>query len=292
MLNDEQRALRRTGLGGSDIATLLGLNPYGSAHQLYLEKVEGYSQDLSDKESVIWGNLLESAIAERYSQITGKEVYESGTIRHSIYPYFLGNCDRLTRLEKRGLEIKNVGFRMANTWGESGTKQIPEYYYTQIMHYLFVFDYDFWDVAVLIGGQELRIYTFERDKEFDQIIIDAGTKFWKEHVEAKIPPPIDCEAPNAKELIKRIYNKVNEDIIELDDQLIKWRDVWINAKAEVKKYQAIADGAQSHILGEMKNAERGILRDGSSFVRKLIKTKEHTVSASEYVNFRYIKGRD
>jgi putative phage-type endonuclease len=292
MLNDEQRELRRTGLGGSDISTLLGLNPYSNLHQLYLEKVEGFTQDLSQKEAVIWGNLLEDSIAKRYAFITNRELAESGTVRHHLYPYFVATPDRLILNERRGLEIKNVGLRSSNLWGISGSKQIPEYYYTQVMHYLFVFDYDFWDVAALIGGNELRIYEFERDREFDRIIIEAGTDFWQKHVEAKVPPAIDYAMPNAKALVKRMYNDVvKQETVELDDQITQWRDVWLEAKDIIKKYQSVADGAQAHILGEMKNAETGMLKDGTSFVRRLIKTKGFTVPASEYVNFTYKKGK-
>ena len=290
MLNEEQKKLRRSGLGGSDISTLLGLNPYSNRLQLYLEKVEGLEIDLSDNEAIVWGNLLEEAIANRYSEVTGKEVYSSKTAFHPKYHYFLANPDGLIRNEKRGLEIKNVGIRSSHLWGESGSQIIPEYYYTQVMHYLFVMDYDYWDVAVLIGGQELRIYTFERDREFDQIIINAGTQFWKEHVEPKVPPDADWNAPNSKSILKNLYGKSDGEEIDLGDELVKWRDVWLEAKEILKKYHQVSDGAQSHILASMRNSTLGKFSDGSSFVRKVVKVKEYTVAASEYINFSFKKG--
>lgn len=292
MLNDEQKKLRRSGLGGSDISTLLGLNPYSNRLQLYLEKVEGFEPDLSDNEAIVWGNLLEDTIAKRYSEITGKEVYESNTVVHPAYPIFLANPDRIIKGEKRGLEIKNVGNRTASLWGESGSQIIPEYYYIQIMHYMFVLDYDFWDVAVLIGGQELRIYTFERDKEFDQIIINAGTKFWEDHVLAQNPPDVEYNSPNSVSILRNIYNKVEEQPIDFADDLIKWRDVWLEAKDILKRYQQISDGAQAHILSEMRNSILGKFSDGSSFIRKVVKTKGYVVEPTEYITFTFKKGKD
>lgn len=291
MLNTAQIEARKNGLGGSDMATVIGVCPYKTEHQLYLEKTGLIEpKDLSDRESVVWGNLLEDAIARRYAEITGKEVYAiDEPVIHPDYPYFVANPDRLIKGEKRGLEIKNVGVRMSGLWGPSGSTEIPEYYVPQVMHYLFVMDYDFWDLAVLIGGQELRIYHFERDREFDDIIIDLGTKFWKNHVEKRIPPAADWNHTSGKELVKRLFPDVSDEEIALPNEFVRWRDVWLEAKEQVKAYQQVVDGAQAHLLSGMKGAGVAKLPDGSSFTRKLVKTKGYMVPDSQYVDFRFKK---
>lgn len=291
LLNNSQLEMRKNGLGGSDIATILGLNPYKTSYQLYLEKTENIIDDtISLKESVVWGNLLEEPIAQRYADLTHKEIRTSETIIHPLFPYFLANPDRLIVGEKKGLEIKTVGSRSAHLWGESGSKIIPEYYYPQIMHYLFVLDYDSWDVAALIGGQELRIYTFERDKEFDRIIEECGTEFWENNVLKRIPPELACMAENSVGFLKKIYKTVDQEITELDEKSLSWKEVYLDALEHVKKYQTMADGAKAHFLVKMRNASIAKLPDGSSFVRKMVKVKGYSVPPSEYVNFSYRKG--
>lgn len=291
MLNTKQIDARNKGLGGSDMATVMGICPYKTEHQLYLEKTGLLeAPDLSDKENVIWGNLLEDAIAKRYAEVIGKEIYAiDEPMIHPEFSYFVANPDRLIKGEKRGLEVKNVGSRMAGLWGPSGSQEIPEYYVPQIMHYLFVMDYEYWDVAALIGGNELRIYHFERDREFDDIIKDLGTRFWLEHVEKQIAPPADWMHISGRELVKRMFPTVLEEEIELPDECLKWRDVWIESKEEAKNYQKVADGAQAHLMAAIKTASVAKLRDGSCFTRKMVCRKGYTTSDTQYVDLRFKK---
>lgn len=284
MLTEKQKDLRRTGLGGSDIATLLGLNPYKTPFELYQDKVHGNT--VEERESMYWGNALEEPIARRYAELTGRNLIECDTVRHPTYPYFLANPDRLINDSRIGLEIKTVGPRQTKLWGEAGSQIIPEYYYPQIMHYLFVFDYDEWDVAALLNGQEMRLYTFKRDKEFDQIIIDAGTKFWKEHVEPQIPPPISYTDPNSLILVRKLYKNIQP----VETQLFHvepWKQIYLDAKQKAKEFNGVMDEAMVHILEAMEEAEKGLFEDGSYFLRKKVSVKGYTVQPKDYISFSY-----
>lgn len=280
---------RKTGIGGSDIGAILGENEHKLAYEVYLDKVEENEVEISN-ESIVWGKLLEDPIAARYQELTGRQVFVTGLFRHKEHPFLIAHPDRIIPQEKMGLEIKTAGYHSRALWGEVGTQQIPLHYYLQIAHYMFVLDYDRWDIAVLIGGQELRIYTFERSKEADDIILEASTDFWENHVLKKIPPSFDYGNPRALEILKKKYNAVSDKVVTFDDNLLHWKEVWVESKELAKRYEKQAEMAQAHLLDVMKEANEGRFSDGSSFIRKLIKTKEYQVQAKEYVKFEFKKG--
>ena len=66
--------VRNTGIGGSDASVVVGMNKWKSPFQLWMEKTgQKEPDDLSDNEAVYWGTVLESAVANRFSEITGKK---------------------------------------------------------------------------------------------------------------------------------------------------------------------------------------------------------------------------
>jgi putative phage-type endonuclease len=280
---------RRLGLGGSDIASVLGINPFKTAYEVYEEKVEGKIVDLSHNEKVIWGNLLEEPIAKRYEQITNCPVFCTGMVKHSKYPFLLAHPDRIM-LGRKGLEIKAVGEHTKHLWGEPGSQVIPEYYYAQIAHYLLVLDYAEWDIAVLIGGQELRTYTFIRDKEFDEIIIEAGSKFWQDHVTKKCPPEKDYSNENIQQLIKRKCHLVSEESINLPDEYIPVAEILEEAKEHIKHYEKIKKASEAKVLDAMQEAGIARLSDGRFFVRKAIGRKGYSVPDVKYTTLNLRKG--
>lgn len=74
-------------------------------------------------------------------------------------------------------------------WGEPGTDEIPDYYMTQVQHYLAVTGVKTADVAVLIGGNDFRIYTIEADEELQALLIERESEFWA-LVESRTPPDL------------------------------------------------------------------------------------------------------
>ena len=281
---------RRKGIGGSDIAGVLGLEgAFSTAYEVYQDKVHGIRRDLSGDERIYWGHALEDAIAKRYSQLTGAQLVCSGIFKHKKHPFLLGNPDRLILKERHGLEIKNVGEGLKHLWGESGSKDIPKSYFAQINHYMMVLDYERWDLAALFGGQELRTYSFERDLEIDEILIEHGSKFWYDHVQKQIPPEIDYSNTRIQELIKKKYNLVSEKTVRLDDQ-IEIVDQYEEAKKHIKHYEKIKSESEARILDAMQDAGVAYLADGRHFLRKKIQRKGFTVQPSEYIKLDLKKG--
>lgn len=179
---------RKNYLGGTDLAAIAGLSPYRTALDVYLDKT---SDDITCETNAAmrWGTLLEDVVANEYSEVIGQTTaIEPNTIYHPEYKFLGANIDRWVGNKEYVLECKTAGFTKAKEWGDLGTEQIPELYLIQVAYYAAMCDVYKVDIAVLIGGQDFRIYTYERNKELEDKIIKIGINFWSNHIEKRVPP--------------------------------------------------------------------------------------------------------
>ena len=122
---------RRLGLGGTDVAAVVGLNPYRTAWDVWAEKVGLVEPpELDHVPAVRWGKVLEPTIAETWAGNDRRvDLVEPGSVLvHPERPWLRGTPDRLAVDQALVLEIKTAGLRQAPFWGESGTDEIPEPY--------------------------------------------------------------------------------------------------------------------------------------------------------------------
>lgn len=201
--NDEWLALRKAGIGGSDVSAILGLSRWRSPLDIYFDKIyeeNPYAEDISDKPYIIAGHKLEPVIAQWFSEVTGLKVKNRyAMLQHPDYPWMLANVDRLIVGEKVGLECKNANQYKAGEWADG---EIPEEYILQCQHYMAVTGYKGWWIAVLIGGWDFRYKYIERDETIIQALIEEEEYFWKEHVLKQVPPPIDGSEASKKMMLK------------------------------------------------------------------------------------------
>lgn len=189
MTHEEWLEDRRKGIGGSDVATILGLNKYKSVYQLWLEKTGQVEVTSAQSEAAYWGNTLEEVVAEEFSKRTGKKVRRRNRVfEHSKYPFLRANIDRDVVGENAVLECKTANQYLANEWDED---EIPIQYICQVQHYMNVLNLDYVYFAVLIGGQKFIWKKMERDQELIDMITEKLVEFWTENVEKVIEPAID-----------------------------------------------------------------------------------------------------
>ena len=178
---EEWLEIRGRGIGGSDVSALMGLNEYKSPLTLWLEKTGRIdSKNLSDNESVQWGIELEPVIRKKFAAKHPEYAVQipEGTYCSDDFPWERANLDAELVDRKTGafgvLEIKTVGERRAEDWRDGP----PDYYQTQVIHYLNVTGYTFAWFAVLIGGQKYREYRFNPDNDDRTAVREAVKQFW------------------------------------------------------------------------------------------------------------------
>lgn len=188
MLTKKQLQARKNGIGGSDIAKILGVSSYGGPLDLYHEKLNELVDNSNDENvPAEIGNELETYLCKKYTKRTGKKVLQVDTIHHQEYPFLFANVDGV--IEDNGiLECKCVTHRQFIKWGDEGTFDIPDPYKLQVAYYASIANAPYADIIVNFGNLNIGIYRYERNLRFEEIIIEKAKDFWVNHVIPKIPP--------------------------------------------------------------------------------------------------------
>lgn len=260
-------AERRTGIGGSDIAAILGLSPWKTAVDVWLDKTGQKTDDtIGDAEAVRWGTLLEDVVAREYSDRTERAVQRVNRIlRHPAHEWAIGNIDRAivapgsrVRVADDGgsllgadglLEAKTASAYKAGEWGRDGNEDaVPVHYQAQVMWYLGITGQPWCDVAALIGGQRMIIRRVHRDDETIAAMLERAHEFWHRHVLTRTPP----EAAKAKD-VERLFPADNGEVVEADEELLVAYNAAREAKARIAQAEADYEAAVERIklaLGE------------------------------------------
>jgi predicted phage-related endonuclease len=146
---------------------------------------------------------------------------EPNTIYHPEYSFLAANIDRWADNKRRILECKTASFLKAKEWGDSGTDQIPESYLIQVAYYAAICDVPKVDIAVLIGGQDFRIYTYERNRELEDKLIKIACNFWYNQIEKRIPP----KCVNTKDTFNLFPQSNYHEIVAESNILEKWEQL-------------------------------------------------------------------
>jgi len=207
---------RKTYIGGSDIGCILGLSPYKSALDIFLDKTTDLINE-STSEAAYWGSALEDLIAQDYAKRTGFAVEKpKDLIRHPEHSFLAANIDRWVDNKNHILECKTAHFLKGKEWGEEGSDQIPELYKCQVAYYAAVCNVPKVDIAVLIGGQSFRIYTYHRNKDFEDKLIRAACAFWNNYVLKGIAP-----TPSNLGDISALYPKSHGSTVKADEKIVQ-----------------------------------------------------------------------
>ncbi|QXZ15191.1 YqaJ viral recombinase family protein [Pseudomonas sp. AO-1] len=211
-------AVRKRGIGSSDAAAAVGLNPYKSQLELWMEKTGRDTSlpklDPQDEESpAYWGNILEPIVAAHYTRRSGHRVRRVNAVLQHPDPqlsWMLANIDRevIGASEVQILECKTAGINGARLWKEG----VPEYVQLQVMHQLAVTGKQAADVAVLLGGQHLEIHRIDRDESMIARLIDLERLFW-DYVVSDTPPPADGSA-SAEAALRCLYPEDNGQTLD------------------------------------------------------------------------------
>ena len=185
-------ALRRTGIGSSDMAAVLGMSKYRSELDVYLDKVgETPIDDDETSEAAHWGNLLEHIVATEWASRHDVKVRRVGTVAHVEHRHMLCDLDRYVvgcpHHKRCALEVKTRSAWKADEWRDDG---IPEDVEAQVMQQLAVTGLDAIHVAALIGGQRLESRLVLPDPDYIADLFTVGDQFWRENVMAGVPPAI------------------------------------------------------------------------------------------------------
>lgn len=245
--HDKWLEYRRTGIGGSDASTIVGLNPYSSLYKLYADK-KGLISATEDTEVMRQGRDFEEYVAKRFTEVTGKKVRRRNYMfQHDDYDYILADIDREIIGENAGLECKTTSVFNKSDF-ENG--EIPLTYYVQMTHYMAVMGYDRMYLAVLILSKGFYWFVIERDEDEITALLQAESDFWNNHIIPERIPPIDGSEAT-QEVISEIYpDDLDNEIITISDNLMQ----------KYKHLKELSDDVNNQ-LNAVKNEIKTVLGD-------------------------------
>ncbi|MCA9911776.1 MAG: YqaJ viral recombinase family protein, partial [Anaerolineae bacterium] len=196
----EWHKARQNYIGASEVGAILGLNPWKSRLEVYLEKVADEPVIIGMNERMRWGLIHEAVIASEFCRRTGLKVQQwSKGYTSKEFPFLRASADRLIIGSEKGtgiLEIKTANGFYAKSWEH----EVPLMYYAQLMLQMYCSCHDWGAITVLIDGNELHTHWYSRDEDFLAAAVPQLVDFWKNHVEKRIPPE-----PQNGEDVQKLY---------------------------------------------------------------------------------------
>jgi putative phage-type endonuclease len=267
----------RTRIGGSDIGSLAGLNPYASPFSVFVDKVHGSS--FSGNAATELGNHLEAPVGEIYAKETNSAVVDWPVLfRATDNSYAAANVDRfivdespefpagkVTRWEslevppglQAVLEIKTGALASPGKpyeWFEGG-ESVPLSYAAQGLWYLSVTGLPRVEFGALIGGHGFITRTLHRDEQLIADLKSIAESFWFNHIEPQIPPEPDGSAAT-EEALKTMYPSSKPGaVIEGGSDLAQaWKE-FEESKAVFAEAEAAKKKARAKIVSIIGEAE-------------------------------------
>lgn len=253
---------RRSGLGSSDIAKIVGLHPSRDAMDVYIDKVSDVDPSEVENIHLLRGIILEPIFADIYAEETGRKVQRVQQIEHPDEEWATANLDR--RILSNGdrdtgsLEIKSPSRPVYRRYLEEG---IPEHIIIQHQWQLLVTGYDWGSIAW--GSLEddrgpLQYIDREAHPLLQENLMERGYEFWHEHVIPGNPPDPEewarktrVELPDLPGETKKIDDEHAREwareVVRRKEQASAWGDLYNEAKDAVVEF-CKARGAKTVII--------------------------------------------
>jgi len=248
---------RSEGIGGSEVGTILGLNPWESAYTLFHKKLGNISDELEQNWMIRFGKAFEEPIlnlfAEEHPEL---DIYLTGTYQHKDMPWMHANPDAIAKHKTTGewfiIEIK---------YARAGWTNVPPHYWAQVTHYLDVFG---WKRGYLVGvaGSNWEEHLLESDDFEREVQRDAIKRFWGCVVAERAP---DWDGSKSTyETVRKLHPEIDNNSVTVSSELVQT----IKEKAKlVDEATAELNKAKSQLLDSMGQAKYAhVLENGQEVI--------------------------
>jgi putative phage-type endonuclease len=257
-------ALRREGLGGSDLPPVLGADDFGRTRwQVWLDKTGqlpgGDDPDPRAAERMWFGHAMEDVAARRFRDLhPGTRLSRVGMLARRDQPWMRVNLDRRVHGCPDGpcaWECKNRGAYASKEWDRAGNPDgIPDGPVIQVMWQMLVTGYRHTHLACVIGGNELRTYRVDWDPEFGKTLETEAGWFWHDCVLAGKAPPVDA-AERTGQLLARLWDADPDKIVTAPPEIVALHAALHDAAASATAAKAEADRIKHELQAWLGDGE-------------------------------------
>lgn len=246
---------REKGIGSSEVATILGLNPWETPLQLWRRKV-GIDPPKPENFAMKAGHYLEDAVSRFYADETGKEIIKASAgdwlIANTEKPFLRVSPDRTYWIPGRPKSDRNKGIlECKTTQMEIDRDNPPQHWFCQLQYQMGVAELEQGALAWLTMGRNFDYRDFTFDKEFYLWMVEEVEKFWTDNIMGgKEPDPV-----NVEDILLRNPRHTPDKMIEADAEIIEACRQLKILKADAKDIDAQAKELEDKIKMYFGDAE-------------------------------------
>lgn len=283
-ITEQQRIERRKGIWASDVPKICGVDPYGSAYDVWLEKTGKLPDERVSNDAADTGTRFEPVIVNWAEEQLGQlerdvELFDSDL-------HLGAHLDAQIVENDRPVEAKTSGLHgpVKEDWGDYGTDNVPERVTIQTHVQMLVAKSDLCYVPAFIGGRGFMMYEIPFDKDLASAIAERAIDFWDNHVQTDSPP--DGE-PALENLYLRI--RLPHKTVQMDPQVIA---EWEKAQEQVAAAKKVEGYWKGQVLKALGDGDSGDWGDPERIFTFLEQTrKEYVVKATTFRVPRIVKRR-
>ncbi|MGW2209956.1 YqaJ viral recombinase family nuclease [Streptomyces sp. NPDC001781] len=259
---------RRSGIGSSDIAAILGISRYGNALSVWHDKTGGLPLDGDDSEPALWGRAFEETVAREWARRNRSVIRRVGLVANIDRPHEMCTLDRRVLecpladgREKCAVEIKCRDKMKAGQF----RRGVADDVLVQTLWQAIVCGFDHIHAAVLIGGNDYRQYVI-RVADHTDLVADlraAGERAWQQITDRRPPVLADDADPDVLlDLYERLHPEregavdITRDV-DTQDAIGDYLDAHNDVTAAEKRKKA----AKARILAGLGGAEAATVLD-------------------------------
>ena len=210
---------RESGIGSSEVATIVGLNPWETPYQLWRRKV-GLDAPKQENFAMKAGHYLEDAVSLFWQDETGQQVIKSSAgdwlIRDDERPYLQVSPDRTYWLADMPHSNENKGILEIKTTQKSiDEDDIPKHWFCQVQYQLGVAGYQYGSLAWLTQGRNFGYKDLAFVPDFFAWLVEEVDKFWVDNIQAKQEPT----AANVQDILLKYNRHTDGKIVEVNDDI-------------------------------------------------------------------------
>lgn len=289
---DDWLEKRKTTIGASDIAAIVGLSPWGTPFTVWAEKIGGAEREPT--EQMEWGSKLEGLILDEFEERKGLHVFHRQTLwRHRDYEWATATTDGLVfesaYIDDNDHAIAVVEAKSEGMFGK--WDEVPDHYQIQVQ----------WQMAVtglpnaffaVLHGRRFETYEVEADPGVQNMLIERGHEFRVAHMLGEAPPPdVDAHAYTSK-VIGDLWKVEEGATTEVDADVVAAWDAIPELEAAKKELQAEIDKRKNAMRVAMAEAEVATVGGVPVATNKEQHRKSHVVSEATFRVLRRVKRKE
>lgn len=259
---EEWLEVRKSGIGSSEVATIVGLNPWETPYQLWRRK-RGLDAPKPENFAMKAGHYLEDAVSRFWADETGRQVIKRSAgdwiIRDDKRPYLQVSPDRTYWLgESRANSDKGI-LECKTTQMAVDANDIPKHWFCQVQYQLGVAGYEQGSLAWLCSGREFGYTDIAFVPDFYAWLIEEVDRFWIDHIQGGQEP----DTVNVADVLLKYNRHTDGRSIEVSDEIYEAYKNLKDVRSELDALEKRKEELEGRIKLAFTDAE-AITHDGQT----------------------------